>query len=485
MVRLGEVRKEDAKDHPDKNIITRAVGVLPEVTADFFEISLKPGDEILMCSDGLTNMIEDDEIRHIMLGQRVIDEKAEKLIETANRNGGKDNITVVLIEPFSDEVKECYRIFQKNLPMWDLKLQNKGTQLAPDAASVKAGKGLANRTKWVLLEHSDRAIWGHCQGSGKTPYQTVVDTKNIAFKCSCPSRKFPCKHGLGLLFMYASHADLFKEAEEPDWVTAWLSKREEKAEKKEQKEKSETPVDEAAQAKRQAVRHQKVLAGIDDLQIWMKDLLRNGLLNIPERAHTLFEPISRRMIDAQAGGLAGRLRSLQEINYYTDSWKYELTDKLSKLYLLTESYKNLDSLSAEWQTEIRTQVGYPQAKEEVMSGVPVADQWIVLHTRSRKINELRTETFWLYGKSSHRMALYLNFLAPGALPEFNLVPGGVYEGELYFYQGVGALRALPQNMKWLDSTFLPSLCADIPVAMQSYRAVIQTHPFAEEVPTNI
>lgn len=269
------------------------------------------------------------------------------------------------------------------------------TQLAPDAASVKAGKGLANRTKWVLLEHSDRAIWGHCQGSGKTPYQTVVDTKNIAFKCSCPSRKFPCKHGLGLLFMYASHADLFKEAEEPDWVTAWLSKREEKAEKKEQKEKSETPVDEAAQAKRQAVRHQKVLAGIDDLQIWMKDLLRNGLLNIPERAHTLFEPISRRMIDAQAGGLAGRLRSLQEINYYTDSWKYELTDKLSKLYLLTESYKNLDSLSAEWQTEIRTQVGYPQAKEEVMSGVPVADQWIVLHTRSRKINELRTETFWL------------------------------------------------------------------------------------------
>lgn len=92
--------------------------------------------------------------------------------------------------------------------------------------------------------------------------------------------------------MYASHADLFKEAEEPDWVTAWLSKREEKAEKKEQKEKSETPVDEAAQAKRQAVRHQKVLAGMDDLQIWMKDLLRNGLLNIPERAHTLFEPIS-------------------------------------------------------------------------------------------------------------------------------------------------------------------------------------------------
>ena len=84
-------------------------------------------------------------------------------------------------------------------------------QLAPDAASVKAGKGLATRAKWVLLEHSDRAIWGHCQGSGKTPYQTVIDIKNVAFKCSCPSRKFPCKHGLGLLFLYAAQAEPCKD----------------------------------------------------------------------------------------------------------------------------------------------------------------------------------------------------------------------------------------------------------------------------------
>ena len=92
MVRLGEMDKADAKDHPDKNIITRAVGVVPELSVD---------------SDGLTNMIEDEEIKKIVLGQRDIVEKAEKLIDTANENGGKDNITVVLIEPFSDEVKEC------------------------------------------------------------------------------------------------------------------------------------------------------------------------------------------------------------------------------------------------------------------------------------------------------------------------------------------------------------------------------------------
>ena len=301
-------------------------------------------------------------------------------------------------------------------------------QLAPDAASVKAGKGLATRAKWVLLEHSDRAIWGHCQGSGKTPYQTVIDTKNIAFKCSCPSRKFPCKHGLGLLFLYAAQAELFKEANEPEWVTSWLSKREEKAEKKEQKTKSDTPVDEAAQAKRQAMRHQKVLNGIDELEIWLKDLLRNGLINIPERAYTLFDGIARRMVDAQAPGLANRLKAIQEINFYEESWKYKLTDQLGKLYLLMRSYRNLDLQPEEWQQEIRTQIGYPQAKEDVLAGETITDQWLVLHKKSQKINELNNDIYWLYGCLSNRFAIYLSFTAPGTLAEFNLVPGSTYDG---------------------------------------------------------
>ena len=107
MVRLGEMDKAAAKVHPDKNIITRAIGVTRELAVDFFEVKLRPEDMILLCSDGLTNMVEDEEIKEIVLEQKNIVEKAEKLIHTANDNGGKDNITVILIEPFSDEVKEC------------------------------------------------------------------------------------------------------------------------------------------------------------------------------------------------------------------------------------------------------------------------------------------------------------------------------------------------------------------------------------------
>ena len=67
-------------------------------------------------------------------------------------------------------------------------------QLAPDAASVKAGKGLAVPGKWVLLACSERAVWGHCQGSGKNPYQTAIDLNDIAFKCFCSPPNRNCSN---------------------------------------------------------------------------------------------------------------------------------------------------------------------------------------------------------------------------------------------------------------------------------------------------
>lgn len=101
MVRMGGIDREAARSHPDKNIITRAIGACDKVDVDFFSVELKPGDIVLMCSDGLTNMLEDEEIRMILHGQRDIVEKAEELVKAANQNGGKDNIAVVLIEPFA------------------------------------------------------------------------------------------------------------------------------------------------------------------------------------------------------------------------------------------------------------------------------------------------------------------------------------------------------------------------------------------------
>ncbi len=105
MVRLGEISEEDARVHPDKNIITRALGAAQDVDVDFFDYQILPDYMMLMCSDGLSNMVEQHEIEEILKKSMTLQQTAETLIDAANENGGKDNIAVVVIKPDADEVE--------------------------------------------------------------------------------------------------------------------------------------------------------------------------------------------------------------------------------------------------------------------------------------------------------------------------------------------------------------------------------------------
>ena len=105
---MGELNAEEARNHPDKNIITRALGAERTVDVDFFDLKLEPGNVVLMCSDGLSNMVEDERIGEIISDTDIaLQERGQTLISEANRNGGKDNIAIVLIEPFANEVEKC------------------------------------------------------------------------------------------------------------------------------------------------------------------------------------------------------------------------------------------------------------------------------------------------------------------------------------------------------------------------------------------
>ena len=106
MVRMGGIDRAAARNHPDKNIITRAIGAASSVNVDYFEVALKPEDIVLMCSDGLTNMIEDKDILEIVRTEGDLKTKADLLIKTANENGGKDNIAVLLMQPDRKTGKE-------------------------------------------------------------------------------------------------------------------------------------------------------------------------------------------------------------------------------------------------------------------------------------------------------------------------------------------------------------------------------------------
>lgn len=130
MVRMGGIDRETARRHVDKNIITRAVGATDTIEADYFDVALASGDLILMCSDGLTNMVQDEDICAILCGEGDLPARAGRLIDTANLNGGRDNIAVILVEPFAGEEK-----FERDRSL-DTKVYNGSPAPRPGADEV-------------------------------------------------------------------------------------------------------------------------------------------------------------------------------------------------------------------------------------------------------------------------------------------------------------------------------------------------------------
>ncbi len=312
--------------------------------------------------------------------------------------------------------------------------------LAPDDASKKSGKGLAGAANWVSFGANSDAIWGECQGSGSKPYQTQVDLNNIAFKCSCPSRKFPCKHGLGLMLFYSKDQNHFSGKEIPAWVSEWLGKRTEKAEKIE--EKVAKPVDEVAQAKRQQARVSKVKDGIEELLLWIKDIIRNGAMHIPEKPYAFWNGMAKRMVDAQAPGLATMVNGLGEIPYFKEGWQHIFLDRLLAIYLLIEGYRNIETLEPAMQAEIRALIGFTQSQSELKAQTGIKDNWCVIARQVTEEERLIVEKFWLYGTQSQQYALILQFTVNSQARELALLPGSVIEAELVFYNADLPLRAL-------------------------------------------
>lgn len=103
MVRMGQIDEQEARRRPDKNIITRAIGISDVIHADFFKSKVRDNEYVLLCSDGLSNMLEDSEMLSAVTGSDPIEKKTSMLIDLANQKGGKDNISVIIIEP-EDEV---------------------------------------------------------------------------------------------------------------------------------------------------------------------------------------------------------------------------------------------------------------------------------------------------------------------------------------------------------------------------------------------
>ncbi|MDX2245940.1 MAG: SWIM zinc finger family protein [Bacteroidia bacterium] len=356
-------------------------------------------------------------------------------------------------------------------------------KLAPDESSKKAGQQLAVSSKWGVKCMHEKALWGECQGSGSTPYRTIIDLQNLAFKCSCPSRKFPCKHGLGLFLLFCNQKNVFtaKETLDPH-VAEWINKREAKSEVQ-HPPKEEKPIDKKAQQKRVDAREKKVEAGIEELSIWLKDVVRTGIAQIPQNPYQFSKNIIARMIDAQATGLAAWLKKIADINFYQEGWQRETTRLLANIYFLCEAYKNKNTLDENWQKELDIQIGWTIPKEEVLVQPPVADQWLVVSKTVESENNLTTEKIYLYGANSSRIGLLLYFYAAHQLPQHVFTSGSVFSGELCFYPGVLPLRALirqqsPEKLTFKEVTGVTRLSEMVNLISSR----LSENPFQKNIP---
>lgn len=363
--------------------------------------------------------------------------------------------------------------------------------LAPDASSAKAGRELAQPRKWLNSGHNGEVVWGEHQGSGSTPYQTIVELVTPAFHCSCPSRKFPCKHGLGLFLVYAQQPNAFPQSDPPAWVNDWLAGRakraQQKAEKSTQAEKSPEKQAEAtaSQVKRATARESKVAAGVAELELWLADLMRGGLAQAQSQPNKYWATMAARLIDAQAPGLANRVTELSTIPAIGPSWKDRLLEQLSLLHLLLEAYKRIEELPTATQADVRLLIGFPTAQEDLLALPGTRDHWLIQGQRVSEEGNLRAQRTWLVGENSQQNALILHFAVNGQPLDSSLVVGTSIEAELVFYPSAYPTRALlKQRFATQPLTHFAAL-PTIDAALANYAAALALHPWLEHFPMTL
>lgn len=359
--------------------------------------------------------------------------------------------------------------------------------LAADAQAADTARKTAAPRKWSALGGDGRACWGLAAGSGKEPYQTAVDLTEPAFRCTCPSRKFPCKHGLALLLLLAERPGDFAMDAPPEWVTAWLAKRDERAEKQAAKAADPAPpavTDAAAQEQRVSARDEKVAGGLAELGVWLGDLVRQGLADLPAQGYQPWDRMATRLVDAQCGSLARQVRQLGALALGGVDWEARLLARLGRLQLLLAAYERLDALAPELAEDVRAAIGYTQNQRDLLAtGIGWRDTWQVLARRVTLEERLRVQRCWLRGTATGRCALVLDF-AHGDQPlDVSLTPGLDVDAELVFYPSAWPQRALVRERTGEPR---PSVAASWHVsaaaALADYAAALARHPWLERFP---
>ncbi|MFI6576666.1 SWIM zinc finger family protein [Nocardiopsis sp. NPDC050513] len=283
------------------------------------------------------------------------------------------------------------------------------------------------------------AVWGECKGSGAKPYLAAAHLDGAggpAYKCSCPSRKIPCKHVLALLVLWAQDGVHVRD-ERPEWVGAWLtgrSARQAKAEERAQG-KAAGPADPARAETTLREREKAVANGMDELRLWLTDQIDTGLAEAPKHGYDHWDRMAKRLVDAKAGGAASTVAELPQA-VRARSWPEVLLERLSMIHLLVGAHRAGDALDERLRGVVRARVGITTKADEVLAnGERVRDTWRVLGRRDAPASEgdMTARRVWLRGADTGRVALFLSFGRSGQAPTTVFRVGTEVTAELAFY----------------------------------------------------
>lgn len=335
--------------------------------------------------------------------------------------------------------------------------------MAPDQSALAAASKLLQPAKWPSRVRAGGLIWGECQGSGANPYRVVADIDDPGSKCTCPSRKFPCKHALALMWMFVEDEAVFRTDTIPDWVTEWMGRRrkasapartgEAKSLEAARAAVGEAAPDPEAEARKKVASEKRaqetrrsVLAATEDLEMWIADQLRTGLTAFLADVAARCRRIAARLVDAKAGALASRLDELPSrlLVLPAEERIDAAIQELGKLVLLVRAWR-----AAPDDPELRREVIASEAREEVLNDPQaprVTSVWEVLGERvAARRDGLVSQTTWLLNLAPgpHRFAMLLDFFPASAGRRSSaFVAGQRFSAELAFYPSKSPLRAV-------------------------------------------
>jgi uncharacterized Zn finger protein len=353
--------------------------------------------------------------------------------------------------------------------------------LAPDQPSLAAARKLLKASSWPTLAEGEGLVWGECQGSGVTPYRVTVNEADAGYKCTCPSRKFPCKHALALMWMRADRSVAFAAAPVPDWVKDWLLRRRgtsTAASKSEDEDKPKTrpsirlteipeaganadPKTEqraaAARERNRLEREAAVLAGLEDLDTWLSDQVQHGMANFVAQAAQVCRTIAQRLVDAKASGLSGRLDALPTRLFTLPgpARPSAAIRELGQVHLISAAYRRASELPELLAADARQAVGWSVTREALIAdseALRVDAKWRVFAVISEaQPDRLRRVETWLWRQSDAdgmpQCAVLIDFVPISGGAVGGYLVGDQIDAELKFYRSTIPLRAQIAELK--------------------------------------